>query len=82
MERVFLRAMIRRKLADGRLPQNSISEVWGGPSTGETCDACDEEIGPNRFVMEAVSFDPTARPLQFHLACLYVWDEERTAPGR
>ena len=82
MEPVSLRALIRQKLADGRLPQNSIPRVWGGPSAGEMCDGCDEKIAANQFVMEGVSTDLTKRALQFHVECLYIWDVERDAPGR
>ena len=82
MDPVSLRALIRQKLADGRLPQDSIPRVWGGPSAGETCDACQEEIGAHQFVMEGVSTDLTKRALQFHVECLYLWDQERVVPGR
>ena len=82
MEPVSLRNLIRQKLADGRLPQNSIPRVWGGPSNGETCDGCDEKIGAHQFVMEGVSIDLTKRALQFHVECLHMWDSERTVPGR
>lgn len=44
MEFNALLSLIRDKLTDGRLPQNSIPRVWGGPSAGETCDGCDEVI--------------------------------------
>ena len=82
MDSEFLRALIRRKLADGRLPQNSIPRVWGKPGRGETCDACNQKVGENQFVMEAVSTDLTKRALQFHVECLYLWDTERIVPGR
>jgi hypothetical protein len=36
--------MVRRKLADGSLPHDSIPRFWGGPSDGEECDACGEVI--------------------------------------
>lgn len=36
MEQETLRHLIRRKLADGRLPQNSIPRLWGGAGNGET----------------------------------------------
>ena len=77
MEVSALRSLIRRKLADGRLPQNSIPRVWGGPSHGETCDGCDEVIGAARFVMEGVSTDHTKRALQFNVECFHLWDKER-----
>ena len=82
MDPATLRTLIRQKLSDGRLPQNSIPRVWGGPSNGETCDACEKVIAKNQFVMEGVSTDLTKRALQFHVECLYVWDKERDAPGR
>ena len=82
MEPTPLLALIRQKLADGRLPQDSIPRVWGGPSNGEMCDACDEVIGKNQFVMEGVSTDRSKRALQFHVGCLYIWDSERLVPGR
>ena len=82
MDLVSLRALIRQKLADGRLPQNSIPRIWGGPSAGETCDGCDEVIGQSQFVMEGASTDHTKRALQFHIECLHVWDTERSVPGR
>ena len=31
------------------------------------CDACDEKIGPNQFVMECVSTDHSKQALQFHV---------------
>ena len=82
MDPISVRALIRQKLADGRLPQDSIPRVWGGPSAGETCDGCDEKIGPNQFVMEGVSTDLSKRALQFHVECLYLWDTGRDVPGR
>jgi hypothetical protein len=82
MEPTSLRALIRQKLADGRLPQNSIPRVWGGPSHGEVCDACDEKIGEAQFVMEGASTDQTKRALQFHVECFHLWDADRTVPGR
>jgi hypothetical protein len=63
-------ALIRSKLADGGLPQNSIPRVWGGAGNGETCDACEETITTVQFVMEGVSTMPE------------LWDAERRAPGR
>jgi hypothetical protein len=44
MEPQDLRTLIRAKLADGRLPVDSIPRVWGGPGSGETCDACEGSI--------------------------------------
>jgi hypothetical protein len=58
MEPISLRALVRQKLADGRLPHDGISRVSEEPSRGEVCDACNELIAENQFVMEGVSTDP------------------------
>ena len=81
VEPVSLRILIRQKLADGRLPHDSIPKVWGGPSNGQICDACNTMVAKNQFVMEGVSTDFRKRPLQFHVGCFYLWDAERAAPG-
>jgi hypothetical protein len=46
-----LRALIRDKLKDGRLPFNSMPRFWGGPADGEVCDACDKPITKQQLVM-------------------------------
>jgi hypothetical protein len=69
VEHDVLRELIRDKLADGRLPQNSISRVWGGAGNSEMCVAC-EGIGAG------------LKAIQFHVRCFYYWDAERTPPGR
>lgn len=81
MDTFLLRALIRRKLAEGLLPQNSIRRFWGGPSDGEECDACEEIIDGADLVMEAISTS-TNEGLQLHVECFYFWDLEREVPGR
>jgi hypothetical protein len=81
VEQETLRRLIRNKLADGRLPQNSIPRVWGGAGNGETCDACEEIIVKTQFVMEGVS-TTGGKGIQFHVGCFHMWDAERCAPGR
>ena len=80
MEHDVLRELIRDKLADGRLPQNSISRVWGGAGNSEMCVACEGIIEKNQFVMEGIGAGLKA--IQFHVRCFYYWDAERTPPGR
>jgi hypothetical protein len=75
-----LRILIRAKLADGRLPHDSLRGVWGGAGDGETCLACQNEITKSNFVMESI--DDGQQAVQFHVQCFYVWDSERNAPGR
>ena len=82
MEQEVLRHLIRSKLADGRLPQDSIPRLWGGAGSGETCDACAEIITKTQFVMEGVSTETGGKGIQFHVGCLHLWDSERCAPGR
>ena len=85
MEQEILRRLIRSKLADGRLPQNSIPRLWGGAGNGETCDACEEIITKTQFVMEFVMEGVSTtggKGIQFHVGCLHIWDAERCVPGR
>jgi hypothetical protein len=83
MDARTLRILIREKLADGRLPHGGMPRVRGGPTAGETCDACDEIVakGPTPDVGH-FSPDDGERGLQFHVPCFYIWDDERSAPGR
>lgn len=82
MDPLAARILIRQRLIDGRLPHDSIPRVWGGPSAGETCDACEETIAPAQFVMEGIATSKGHRSVQFHVACFHLWDAERIAPGR
>jgi len=82
MKQDALRTLIREKLADGRLPQNSIPPVWGGAGNNRTCGACDLAI-KSQFVMERIGKGMKA--IQLHARCFYYWDAERTPlgpPGR
>jgi hypothetical protein len=54
MDQHPLRRLIQSKLADSRLPYNSIPRVWGGAGDGETCDACDETITREQPLMEGI----------------------------
>ncbi len=74
MEPEALRRLIRNKLADGRLPQNSIPRLWGGAGNGETCDACEEVITKTQFVMGRGQYDgrsgyPVSRGAPPHVGC-------------
>ena len=86
MEQETLRLLIRGKLAYGLLPHNSIHRIWGGPSHGETCDACDLLVEKREFVMEGISLTDAnlagrpherRRSLQLHVECFWLWDFER-----
>ena len=71
-----LRALVRRKLADGSLPMNSIPRVWGGAGNGETCGVCGDIVTKDEFVMEGVSV-ADGRGIQLHVRCFSVWESER-----
>jgi hypothetical protein len=76
VEQDAARLIIRQKLADGRLPHDSIPRLWGGPGAGEVCDACEEKIAMPALVMEGISVSGR-KPLQLHVQCFYLWDTER-----
>ena len=80
MNSVSIRQLIRQKLADGRLPHNSIPRVWGGPGNGESCQACEEGISQSEFIIEGIS--ENGRGIQFHVECFYIWDSERAPDWR
>jgi hypothetical protein len=77
MERDSLRALIKAKLRSGVLPYDSIPRIWGGPAAGETCDACEAVILGDQMVIEGIALSGGRRPLQLHVTCFGVWDEER-----
>ena len=81
MNQDSIRLLIRRKLAAGDLPRDSISRFWGGQPDGEECDACEEVIRADQLIMEGISA-ATKQGLQLHVECFYLWDEERDTPGR
>jgi hypothetical protein len=71
-----LRALVRRKLADGSLPMRSIPRVWGGARNGETCGLCETIVNEDEFVMEGVSV-ADGKGIQLHVRCFSVWESER-----
>jgi hypothetical protein len=77
MELQGLRLLILSKLADGRLPLNSIPSVWGGPGNGESCDACDGIVTKDESAIEGISLAGGKRPLQLHARCFWIWEAER-----
>jgi hypothetical protein len=80
MESTAIRALIRQKLQSCDLPLNGIPRFWAGPSNGEDCNACGRLIvGP--FVVEGIAAtDSVKTPVQLHVECFALWDEERRKP--
>ena len=81
MDQHTLRLMIKEKLADGRLPHDSIPRVWGGPGAGETCDGCGEIVTRAQLIMEGIALNEGRNPVQFHVQCFQAWDPERKVIG-
>jgi hypothetical protein len=71
-------AMIREKIASGRLPLPKLppEKVWVGHGNGEPCDGCDGPITPADLEYEADLAN--GRTLRFHKKCLAVWHDQRT----
>lgn len=80
MDKPTLRLLIQEKLTDGRLPQERLPRMWGGPGAGETCEACGERVTRAQMGMEVL--DATGSGLPLHIACFLVWEAERQCVTR
>jgi hypothetical protein len=69
-----LRARIRERMADGRLPAKRPSHIDAGYGTGKDCDACGVPITSAKVEYEIND----ARMIRFHFACFVVWQQECT----
>jgi hypothetical protein len=81
MDNEALRALIRNKLTDGRLPYDSIPRMWGGPGAGEVCDACEQLVTKEQMLMEGITLEDGRSAIQLHVRCFSVWDHERRVRG-
>ncbi len=70
-----IRAMVIDKLVAGALPRALPERVWGGPSVGATCAACDKAIPQGQSEIEAECADGTLR--RYHVLCFSVVTTER-----
>jgi hypothetical protein len=77
MEADALRTLILQKLRDGRLPTDHILRFWAGPSEAEQCMACDRLIAEPLVVEGTSSSVGGSQPMQMHVGCFAIWDEER-----
>ena len=75
MDTPILRLMIQGKIAEGRLPHDSMPRMWGGPGDGHTCDGCGDSVTKAQMEMEGL--DTSGGRIRFHVACFHVWDVER-----
>ena len=67
-------AVIREKIADGRLPTARPSRVWAGKPSRQLCAACDVVIEAPAIEYEV---DTDRGTLRFHQKCFEVWHFER-----
>jgi hypothetical protein len=75
-----LRALIRRKLADGALSYRRTPQVWAGPGHDEVCGACDIAIANEHFAIETPPTADGVPVVHFHVRCFHLWvDEQRYA---
>jgi hypothetical protein len=43
------------------------------------CDACEKIVTKDELIMEGIAVTPMQAPVQFHVECFYLWDQERRA---
>jgi len=75
-----LRALIRDKLRDGRLP-GRLLRFWDGRANGQICDACDQLIEDQRLVRGFSRANWNRMPIHLHVDCFVLWNEE-TPPAQ
>jgi hypothetical protein len=68
-----IRRKIRLKIASGAIGDDAT--VWGGPSTGMTCAACDERIEDGDPEVEVLCVD--GQQCFYHASCFLVLTSER-----
>jgi hypothetical protein len=77
MDLLALRALIRRKIQEGRLPHYNITRIWSSLSDGEICTACGAILPKERLLMEGFAPPLNGAPVQLHVQCFEIWDDER-----
>jgi hypothetical protein len=68
-------ARIRAKLVSGQLSMSAPLTTFGGPSTGQSCSACDEPIAAAEAEIEVTGAD--VRQQFFHARCYNLLAVER-----
>ena len=67
--------LIRRKLAQGRLPSDRQATMVGQPGRGGRCDGCERPLRWTQMVMEIPRGD--GPPMRLHADCFLLWDRIR-----
>jgi hypothetical protein len=76
MDKALVQELVRRRIANRRLPLGRAVGVREMSGDGQSCDACDEPIRPgSKLVLAIVSLEWTS--VRFHSDCYRVWDAER-----
>lgn len=70
-----LRARIRQRIDDGRLPVMLPRRINAGYGSGHTCRACDQPITRDEVEYEVDDYRDGS-PLSFHLGCHVIWQIE------
>jgi hypothetical protein len=74
METEAIRALIRVKLRDGRLPSDGIPIALGRPGNEHKCDGCDEVLAITLLMMELTK---DSKSFLLHGDCYIIWNTER-----
>jgi hypothetical protein len=76
-----LQARARARIAQGSLPREKPTRMWGGHGTGLPCSLCDQPISNSEPEME-LEYEPSAPvpTVRFHLRCQSIWDGARQVP--
>ena len=74
METEAIRALIRVKLRDGRLPSDGIPIALGRPGNGHKYDGCDEVVAITLLMMELTK---DSKSVLLHGDCYIIWNTER-----
>ena len=75
-----LHLKVRAKLADGYLPKEFLPRVFGGPGTGQRCDACEETVLAEDLEIEGNL--AKGGLVRFHIRCFSIWQKEREAQDK
>jgi hypothetical protein len=74
-----LAAIVREKLAAGRLPREDHIKLWAGYGRNRPCAACEQIILPAQVEHELEFED--GRIVSMHIACAGLYEAERRRRG-
>jgi hypothetical protein len=77
MDPKAIRALIRTKLQDGRLPRDSTPRAFGRPGNWQKCDACGETMANALLMKEIYPLTNNKKSVRFHGDCYTLWNDER-----